>query len=271
MEKNPSQIQISAIVPVYNEEKTVANVIKVLLQNKSIDEVIVVNDGSSDNTPEILKTFAKKIVLINFKKNQGKGMALTKGIAKAKGKIVAFFDADTINLSNKYIKKILQPMSNPQVRGVIGFRTRSQYVPVIFAPLSGERAYYRQDLIPHLKKISTTRFGVEVFLNNLYKDKLVKKVPLRKFKQLWKHEKHSPATAAREFLDEGIEIAKQLVKQEKIIPKDLKIINQLKTATTLNEIKQKIYQISNKKIKMYFEKYILKDLQKAYDFWEKQI
>ena len=91
MGENKKNISMSAIVPVYDEEKTVARVIGALLANNKFDEVICVNDGSTDRTLEILKSFGNKIILIDLKKNRGKGFALVSGIKKAKGEIVVFF------------------------------------------------------------------------------------------------------------------------------------------------------------------------------------
>jgi len=90
--KLKKQRTVSAVVPVFNEEKTVAGVIKTLLENALIDEVICINDGSTDKSLSILKEFKDKIQLINLKENQGKGYALVEGIKKAKGEIVVFID-----------------------------------------------------------------------------------------------------------------------------------------------------------------------------------
>lgn len=65
---------VSAVVPVFNEEKTLRGVVWALLNSKLITEVICVNDGSTDKTREILKSFGRKIVFIDLKENQGKGV-----------------------------------------------------------------------------------------------------------------------------------------------------------------------------------------------------
>ena len=89
---------ISAIVPAFNEEKTVAGVVNKLLSSHLISEVICVNDGSTDATAQILSAFGDKIKFLNFADNHGKGFALAQGILAASGDIVAFFDADIHNL-----------------------------------------------------------------------------------------------------------------------------------------------------------------------------
>lgn len=265
-----SRPKISAIVPVYNEAKTVAAVIKVLLSSQYIDEVICVNDGSTDNSLTILKKFASAITLINLKKNQGKGYALAQGIVQAKGEIVTFFDADLTNLSEKHIKALLKPILTRQARAVLGYPKYGWYHPCIFANLTGERAYFKQDLLPHLKKMAKTRFGVEIFLNNLFANGQTKKIPLLKLRGLYKYEKHHPAVAFKEYVDEAIEMALELARIEELLPADFQAIAKLKEVANLEELKLKIKQIPNRKIKQYLEKYIIKYLHKARRWWQKQ-
>jgi len=93
------KILVSIIVPVYNEEKTVAKVIERVLSadlgfpNTDV-EVVVINDGSSDNTRNEISRFQKFIKVVNLDKNQGKGAALRKGFEVAKGDIFLIQDAD---------------------------------------------------------------------------------------------------------------------------------------------------------------------------------
>ncbi|HIE34257.1 MAG TPA: glycosyltransferase family 2 protein [Candidatus Altiarchaeales archaeon] len=112
---------VSIVVPAFNEEEGIEETIKSLL---SIDyenlEIIVVNDGSTDRTMEIVEKHAidSRIVLINNEKNIGKAASLNKGIEKAKGEFVACVDADT-TLSKNVIKKTLPYFSNPDVASVV--------------------------------------------------------------------------------------------------------------------------------------------------------
>src|SRR5687767_10768753 len=91
---------VSVIVPSYNEGLTLANCIDSLAyQTYPRYEIIIVNDGSSDNTLAVSRRLAQKyrpFVRIVSKKNGGKASALNRGIARAKGSIVICIDADSM-------------------------------------------------------------------------------------------------------------------------------------------------------------------------------
>jgi glycosyltransferase involved in cell wall biosynthesis len=100
-------IQVSAIVPVFNGESTIAAAIdSVLNQNFDATEVIVVNDGSTDGTALILRSYGSKIRIIE-QSNRGVSAARNAGAAIAHGEYLAFLDADDEWLPGKLAKAIL--------------------------------------------------------------------------------------------------------------------------------------------------------------------
>lgn len=88
--------KISIIIPCYNEEKTINQVLKKVLNYKKYEtEIILVNDGSTDRTSEIIKEYNEKNIIIkNHNTNFGKGKAIDTGIKFATGEIVLIQDAD---------------------------------------------------------------------------------------------------------------------------------------------------------------------------------
>lgn len=96
-------MNISVIIPVYNGEKTIKRCIDSVLE-QSIDdmEIIVVNDGSTDGTTELLNSYADKRIKILTSTNCGQGMARNKGIAIATGEYIGFVDADDTVLCDMY-------------------------------------------------------------------------------------------------------------------------------------------------------------------------
>ena len=104
----PKYQKVSVIIPAFNEEETVARVVEVVKKAKYVDEIIVVNDGSYDNTAEeALKAGA---VVINHKENKGKGEALWTGYNQAECDIIAFIDADIHNLTSKKVESMIEPI-----------------------------------------------------------------------------------------------------------------------------------------------------------------
>ncbi len=94
MEKYPSPV--SVIIPAYNEEKGLAEILPQLVQKQHQFgwEIIVVNDGSNDSTAEVVRKLAPEAILINHKANLGYGASIKSGIRLARSSWIATFDAD---------------------------------------------------------------------------------------------------------------------------------------------------------------------------------
>src|SRR5690606_25445031 len=77
------QINGCVVIPTYNNSKTLRKVIEGVLEFSSADDVIVVNDGSTDDTETILESFGNRIIVAGYPQNAGKGFALRKGFEEA--------------------------------------------------------------------------------------------------------------------------------------------------------------------------------------------
>lgn len=106
---------ISIIVPVFNEETRVKNNLELINSylnlNRIKHEIIVVNDGSTDSTTEILSSLEKNLALkvITHQKNLGKGAAIKSGVNQAKGELILFTDVDLsvpIEFISTYLKEL---------------------------------------------------------------------------------------------------------------------------------------------------------------------
>lgn len=111
MEKNPL---VSVITPAYNAESYLRDTIQsVLNQTYANFEHIIIDDGSTDNTRNIAQSFSDPRVRYLFQKNSGQSTARNNGIAAAKGKYIAFLDADDFFLPEKLSAQINYLESNP--------------------------------------------------------------------------------------------------------------------------------------------------------------
>ena len=100
------KIIVSVIIPIFNRANFIARCLRSLLYqsfDRDAYEIIVINDGSTDNTSNILNAFRDEIVILNHKKNKGLPNALNKGIKNSKGKYIVRVDSDDyVNLD--YLK-----------------------------------------------------------------------------------------------------------------------------------------------------------------------
>lgn len=99
---------VSVVIPAFNEEKSIKHVIDTVKQVKSITEIIVVDDGSTDKTYDIVSK--EDVVLIKHKINKGKGSAMKTGLKKVTNNIVLFLDADLSEINKKQVESIIRPI-----------------------------------------------------------------------------------------------------------------------------------------------------------------
>jgi glycosyltransferase involved in cell wall biosynthesis len=118
---------LTVVMPVYNEQDTVARVIKAVLAQRPVQELIVVDDGSQDGTCNQIEPLAQvepRIKFMRHEVNQGKGAALRTGIAQATSAIVIIQDADLEYDPTEYCR-LVNPILDDKADVVFGSRFRS--------------------------------------------------------------------------------------------------------------------------------------------------
>lgn len=158
-------MKITAIIPAYNEEKTIASVITVLRSVRSLDTIIVVDDGSTDKTAEIA-AFAGAQVL--RQPHSGKGAALAAAAYATDADILFFSDADLVGFRQTHIEAILRPVVDGTAAMSVGLRDRGSvlnwFMRHIFPVIGGERAIKRNVFLG-VSALGVKDFGIEIAMN----------------------------------------------------------------------------------------------------------
>ena len=115
---------LSVVMPVFNEATTVADIVKVVLAQRPVQQLVIVDDASVDGTAEVLKALASgdpRVKLLQHKQNQGKGAALRTGFTQATAPIVIVQDADLEYDPAEYFR-VLNPILIGKADVVFGSR-----------------------------------------------------------------------------------------------------------------------------------------------------
>jgi glycosyltransferase involved in cell wall biosynthesis len=219
---------LTAIICAYNEEDNIKNILRSVSEISIINEVIVVNDGSQDQTGEIIKSL--KLIMdfkdIHYPKNMGKGCALAKGIESSKSEYLVFIDADLSNLNSNHIYQLVNPVINNEVDMVLGQATDTRINHNInpFKYFSGQRALRKKDILHILDRIKPSRFGVETIINLHYQatHKSIKYVNLKELKHPTKFDKTDSYIALKEFFMEGHQIFSTAFNNMDLLTKSIK-------------------------------------------------
>jgi len=173
--------KVAAIIPAHNEEKSISPIIGVAKENDLINEVIVVDDGSSDATSEVARENGVKVVRIE--NNQGKGNALEVGVQETDANILLFLDADLIGLTSKHLTMLLEPVLQETVDMTVGAIDRKMFGTFLNewfrkteSPFSGMRAIKRS-FWKQIPKKYKKKFYIESVITYLAKKNHLKVQP----------------------------------------------------------------------------------------------
>lgn len=260
-------LTISVIVPVFNEEKTIFGVITALLKSRCVDEVICVNDGSTDATSLLLQKFGNRINLVNYKKNHGKGYALAQGVKRAKGDIIVFCDGDLIGLEERHILKMCKELvKNKNIKCVLGIPgIKEENKDAFYHLLTGERAFFKKDILPLVNRIKDSGYGVETYLNFYFQKSSRKVIVLPNLRHLTKFQKGLSNGVFESYLREGLDIVKEYAKINGLLNKDLEEqLIKISKVKTWKQLGKNISKVGDKDIRQVLKKYLYQRYFKLY-------
>ncbi len=164
--------KLSIIIPVYNEENTINEVLKSVvgagLQGWE-KEIIVIDDGSTDKTRHALKAWEKKIKVIYKNKNEGKGSAVSIGIREASGEIILIQDAD-LEYSPTDYPVLLEPFKHTHVTVVYGSRFLGSHLSTMFIYAQGNKFVTLVTNLLFNTNITDMETGYKAFRREALKD-----------------------------------------------------------------------------------------------------
>lgn len=186
-------VKVAAVIPAYNEAQRIGAVLAAVRAAPSINDIIVVSDGSTDDTIEAARD-GHQTQLVTLLRNVGKGGAMRAGAEKAEADILVFLDADLIGLTPEHVEALVQPVASSQAdiavgvfRGGRGATDLSQY---LVPGISGQRAL-RREIFMDIPETETARFAIETRVNKYaqHHGLRVVYVPLRGVTHVMKEEK----------------------------------------------------------------------------------
>ncbi|MDK3018424.1 glycosyltransferase family 2 protein [Pseudodonghicola flavimaris] len=197
--------RLSCILPAYNEAPRLGRVLDVTLAAPQIDEVIVIDDGSTDETAAIATARTRdcpRLRVIRQPRNGGKTRAVAEGLRTARGTFVMFLDSDLTGLTPAHLSQLSQPVLSGAAGASLSLRGNA---PALWQHLgldyiSGERVMPRALMMRELAALDRLpRFGLEVFMNRLWleADLAIAVVPWPDVASPMKFEKYGPLAGVK--------------------------------------------------------------------------
>jgi hypothetical protein len=160
----------AAIIPTFNEEINVAGVLEVLHATTLLDEIVLVDDGSSDGTVDILHQAAltdPRYRVIRHEMNSGKGQAIFTGWAATCAPVLLLLDADLKNLTPGHIQALLDPILSHTADMTLGLFRGGHFSTTLshrLTPfLTGQRGL-RAELLKYVSREASAGYGFEIAL-----------------------------------------------------------------------------------------------------------
>lgn len=204
--------RVAVVVPAFNEAPRILAVLEPLSSCHLIDDIIVVDDSSQDETSGVAATM-QSVRVISTPRNLGKGGALHAGFASTDADIVCTIDADLVGLTSAHLADLIDPLLADEgvamtIGQFVGGRKRTDWAQGLVKSISGQRAL-RRSFIETLPDMVDSRFGVETLITR-HAEKVgarVVVVPMGGVTQIMKEEKLGVGEGVKERLRMYADIA----------------------------------------------------------------
>jgi len=170
---NNKNNSISVIIPCYNEYNRIVPIINQIKKVKTINEIIVVDDGSNISTKKILKNISG-IKLITHPQNKGKTAALKTGVSNTDSNIIAFVDSDLTNFKSHHLESLLNPVLIGDYELILSEKENESLhskMSGFSIAFTGERVLKKELLDKHPEIFKNKGYLVEASINKIFFEK----------------------------------------------------------------------------------------------------
>jgi glycosyltransferase involved in cell wall biosynthesis len=213
---------ISCIVPVYNNEATILQVLNALRACAGIDEIIAVDDYSRDNSARLIEGMPGVRLIMN-PRNLGKGGAVMQGLRHSRGDTILLCDADLAKLQPHHIERLIEVYRTGEFDMVIAGRETAFGWGYLMSILSGERIFQRKQIEPYTDLIAAHGNGIEQIINFAHKGQRVKLILSKDIGHVLKYKK----TGVRVWFPSYVLEVSQLLETEYLLNK-ISITNKIR-------------------------------------------
>jgi glycosyltransferase involved in cell wall biosynthesis len=210
-------MNISVVVPAYNEACRIGAVLRSLVNCPSVDEILVIDDGSTDGTADVARTF--NVQVISLPENRGKAAALDEGVRRAKNRDLLFLDADLVGLTTAHVERLIRAYSNEEINMVVGIfkngRMNTDIAQKINPFASGQRILSKELWERAKENVDKMDYGIEIALSKLAAKEgwRTEKVTLDGVTHILKEEKRGFVKGMQERLKMYGDMLKWLIKK----------------------------------------------------------
>ena len=162
--------RVAAIVPAYNEGSRISSVLDVIERAELVDQILVVSDGSTDDTYEVAAA-RPSIRAIRLETNRGKSWAMCEGAKATDAGILLFLDADLVGLKPEQVDDLVRPVLSGDADMAVGVfrggRGMTDLAQILVPYISGQRAL-RREVFLSIPEIDGLRSGVEMAITKYF-------------------------------------------------------------------------------------------------------